>query len=1048
MLRPSSALAVVLLLLAGAAHGQATLIASGSSTIAEANSRSVSITVPSGCYNCVLIACGWQRGSNNAASRSATYGAAPMTEQVGANGTNRTNALFTLTNPTAGFANVTCSWSGTGWSHCGAMLVKNADLADLIEATGSDSTAGSGTAVSASVNAAVNGFVAACYGSSQTSAYTASSTGGVSTSAWSEPGSSALRHAIGRYHEVSSAGSKTASFSTSSGAVNSLSVLAINGVPEPTVTPTPTLTYTPTITNTPTITPTPTATPGGKIQLRAHASVLAPQEATSALSITVPDPCVDCVLVVGSTNSADVATAVTFDSAAATQVASATTASGGTRLHVLIDPSVGTHDVVVTRGGAIGEFAIAAWVFSGVDQATPVEDVGTVGSGTGTSFTVDLDAAGGGRWSVAMVYGPGGGTPYSWTGVGVTKQFEFLGAVHNITGGNGSNKGPGTESVGFTSSSSTFFVGMAALLLQPAPDPTPTQTPTNTPSSTPTATPTETPTATDTPTVTQTPTRTSTPTITPTRTPTNTATPTNTPLGPIQLIGTQTVGWDDAFAAAGSCDAIAVPEGTDYMLLAIHARDAASPVANVERDGQTFTLEASAVTSETRAMVWSLAAPSNGTADVTFDKDLSAAVYCAAWFFSVEPGLVVVVDDAGVSAGAGEILPAASVTSVNNYAWGIGAGTFSPDDSIEVWDGLHAYHGPASSAVVGLGAYHPASSPGGHDLAWLTPAQGIHAIAAVAIAAVAPTPTPTATPTNTPTSTPTNTPTSTPTNTFTSTPTPTETPTPTATFTPTNTPTETPTLTPTATSTPTSTPTDTPTATPTNTLTNTPTATPTQTPTGTPTHTPTETPTFTATPTATNTPTGTPTNTPTSTPTETPTQTPTPTHTPTETPTHTPTLTPTATPTETPTDTPTPTGTPTPSPTSTGTPTNTPTATRTPTETASPTATFTPTNTQTGTPTWTPSATPSVTTTPTHTAQPVVTPTATPTATRTPGPIVCDRIVVEAASGTITVWIPSAIQVDVEVSEGGTLVVESAEVPLLVECQDVPILIEPEDTPP
>src|SRR5690606_6836967 len=122
-----------------------TLIASGSSSITEASSQSVSITVPTGCFNCVLIACGFSRSSNNSASRSAAYGATGMTEQVGANGTNRTNALFTLASPTAGTANVTCSWSSSGWSHCGAMLVKNADLTDLIEATGSDSTAGSGT---------------------------------------------------------------------------------------------------------------------------------------------------------------------------------------------------------------------------------------------------------------------------------------------------------------------------------------------------------------------------------------------------------------------------------------------------------------------------------------------------------------------------------------------------------------------------------------------------------------------------------------------------------------------------------------------------------------------------------------------------------------------------------------------------------------------------------------------------------------------------------------------------------------------------------------
>lgn len=517
---------------AGAAQGQATLIASGSSAIAETNTRSVSITVPSGCYNCVLIACGFQRGSNNSASRSATYGAAPMTKQVGANGTNRTNALFTLASPSAGTADVTCAWSGTGFSHCGAMLIKNADLADLIEATGSDSTAGSGTSVSAAVNAEVNGFVAACYGSSQTSAYTSSVTGGVSTSAWNVPGSSALQHARGTYQEVGSAGSKTASFSSSSGAVNSLSVLSINGVPEPTATPTPTLTNTPTVTPTPTLTNTPTATPGGAIQLLVHTSALKPQESTSTLSVTVPDPCSSCVLIVGTTGGAASATGVTFDSAAATSYGSALTTSGATSLWVLAAPSVGTHDVTVSWTGTAGR-VVAAWVFAGVDQTTPVEDWDEIGGGSGTSFTVDLAAAGAGRWSVAAI----NGGPSTWTGIGNTRQFEHLSGIFYGAGGNGSNKGPGTVAVGYSSGGTNSFVGMVALLLQPpsAATATPTHTPTvtNTPTQTPTVTntsthtgtPTETPTVTHTPTGTPTHTHTHTPTSGATNTPTPTPTP-------------------------------------------------------------------------------------------------------------------------------------------------------------------------------------------------------------------------------------------------------------------------------------------------------------------------------------------------------------------------------------------------------------------------------------------------------------------------------------------------------------------------------------------
>lgn len=521
----AAALAAAVLLAPSLTFAQAEVLTAVSSGVANAQSRSVALTVPADCYQCAIVACGQRVG--HATTRSATYGAAAMDEIAYYNAGNFTSSvtLWYLASPATGTADVTCNLTHGGNlnTNCGAWLVRNADLADLLE----DFDGGAGTATSRSVTVDVTaaGIALACLQVSQVP----TETGDVDAENWRETGTGQQR-AVGASQAIGSTGTITASYTFAS-ASNAMGMVSLNGVAAATPTPTPlessTPTSTPTITPTVTPTDTPTATPTDT-----PTATGTPTEPPDLVCQVAQFGAAQSLALAGSSRSwTSPGNALVSDDAYAT---TGTLSEGQWSDYLLwrdID-HFGLYDGIEVIGITLryewwgstycedrhvlarlpdGEFA-------GENRAAP------------GAYPADEEYLERGArwdtWGLGWCFASSSADCPDPNDVNLADpQAGFALAVQRRptgTGGTGAGIDHGEVEICYLIDGGTPT---------PTETPTVTNTPTITPTATPTSTPTVTPTATDTPTVTPTATPTNTPldtpTSTPTRTPTNT--PTNTP---------------------------------------------------------------------------------------------------------------------------------------------------------------------------------------------------------------------------------------------------------------------------------------------------------------------------------------------------------------------------------------------------------------------------------------------------------------------------------------------------------------------------------------
>lgn len=118
------------------------------------------------------------------------------------------------------------------------------------------------------------------------------------------------------------------------------------------------------------------------------------------VSVTTPDPCVNCILLVGTAERDTVHVGITATHAGnnmtSTTTGVVTNSPANAQLFYIVAPTAGTNDVSVGWGAA-GPLttAIVAWFCSGVDQASPVHDATEAAAdGTAVSVTVPNLVAG------------------------------------------------------------------------------------------------------------------------------------------------------------------------------------------------------------------------------------------------------------------------------------------------------------------------------------------------------------------------------------------------------------------------------------------------------------------------------------------------------------------------------------------------------------------------------------------------------------------------------------------------------------------------------
>lgn len=269
----------------------------------------------------------------------------------------------------------------------------------------------------------------------------------------------------------------------------------------------------------------------------AHSGIPESNTNTVSVSITVPDPCTDCIIVGCATASgANSISSMTYNSVSLANAISSRLTAPAIFTRYLLSPSVGTHNLTCTFGSsaAVGCGGI---VVSGVNTGAPIADSGAAGTNSGTSASTTIDVTAGDIAFACSGAGLLGAFDYTETGdVDAVQSWLSLQPAFGFNRAFAHHESA-TGTVTLTASygiSATGSINVAAVAIE-GPDPTatptplPTDTPTATPTSTPTDTPTNTPVDTATPTNTPTATPTDTPTDTPIATDTPTATPTDTP---------------------------------------------------------------------------------------------------------------------------------------------------------------------------------------------------------------------------------------------------------------------------------------------------------------------------------------------------------------------------------------------------------------------------------------------------------------------------------------------------------------------------------------
>lgn len=274
------------------------------------------------------------------------------------------------------------------------------------------------------------------------------------------------------------------------------------------------------------------------------------------------------------------------------------------------------------------------------------------------------------------------------------------------------------------------------------------------------------------------PTPTVTPTNTPTPTPTNT--PTATPGGPIQLTDRATCGL--LTAASHTCSATVSAGSNRGLVVAVVVNSSASRIpTGVTYGGVAMTKvveageEAAPTIDYGGSSLWELSAPAVGTADIVASFSASTTSAIHAWAFTgVDAGVIA---DTGFGEGETGTDVDATVTSVLDNAWAVGAATQSGSTvlTLDNVDALVSYSQTSGAVAKVSTAYAgPISPAGNYTFNYTRTHAGFFdswTIVGGVVEPFVPTPTPTNTPTHTPTATPTNTPTRTPTPARTDTPT-------------------------------------------------------------------------------------------------------------------------------------------------------------------------------------------------------------------------------------------------------------------------------------
>lgn len=138
-------------------------------------------------------------------------------------------------------------------------------------------------------------------------------------------------------------------------------------------------------------------------------------------------------------------------------------ATGIVAVYRRIAPSSGTRNVVVTVTGVANKaITVGVVTFEGVNQTTPIQGTGNIGSGSGTLATATVSSATDDM--IFAVHGMGS----SWTSTNQTQQY-----IENVNGltacGNGAaNTAAGAASVAMTATGASDFWGSVGVDIQHA----------------------------------------------------------------------------------------------------------------------------------------------------------------------------------------------------------------------------------------------------------------------------------------------------------------------------------------------------------------------------------------------------------------------------------------------------------------------------------------------------------------------------------------------------------------------------------------------------